>query len=224
MSWNIQTYHSQIYRDFLGIPDKNFREQIDYYEKKETEIGKLGLDEFLELLYAYSNALFQIGAYRKYLLVSDSVIELVFRYNIYSFKEEDLLHKTLFQKAAAHYNLREFSLAAHLLAELVKMNSYEQEVVLFFKKCRQQQYPEIQAVFRAVSIFLLLLCAGLIALEILFIRPFYEMYVSLVEHSRNTLFLLGCITMGIGYLYIRYLAEKDSRSLLLQVKERRMKK
>ena len=219
MSWNIQTYHSPIYRDFLGIPDKNYREQITYYEKQELEISKLGLDEFLELLYTYSNALFHVGAYRKYLLVSDSVIELVFRYNIYTFKEEDLLRKTLFQKAAAHYNLHEFSRAGYLLSELVKMNSSEQDVVLFYKKCRQQQYPEIRSIFRATSIFLILLSAGLIALEILFIRPFYGMYVSLVAHSRNTLFVLGCISMGLGYVYTRYLAEKDTRRLLLQVKE-----
>lgn len=221
MSWNIETYHSRIYRDFLGISDKNFREQIHFYEKYEEDIKKLGLDEFLELLYTYANALFQVGSYRKYILVSDSVIELAFRYNIYTFQQHDLLEKTLFQKAAAHYNLREFSSAAYLLSELIKMKDTNRDALLFFKRCRQQQYPALRAIFRAVSIFLLLLCAGLIALEILFVRPFYEMYVSLVAHSRNTLFALGCMSMVTEFVYIRYLAEKDARLLLSQIRHTR---
>lgn len=220
MSWFASTYHSRIYRDFKGIAEKDFREQIRFYEKKEDEIRHLVFDEFIELLIEYANALFQIGSYRKYLLMAETILEYSIRDNIVQYKGVDLFTQTLFRKAAAHYNLFEYAKAEYLLSELIKLDPTDTDVYLFYRKCRQRQYGQVRNIFRGVSIFLFLLASGLIALEILLVRPFYAMHTLLIMYSRNTLFLLGCLGMLSGTLYVRWLAETDTRSQIRLAGER----
>ncbi len=220
MSWFASTYHSRMYRDFKGIAEKDFREQIRFYEKWEEEIKHLVFDEFIELLIEYANALFQIGSYRKYLLMAETILEYSIRENIIQYKGVDLFSQTLFRKAAAHYNLFEYAKAEYLLSELIKLDPADADVRLFYRKCRQRQCGQVHNVFRGISIFMFLLASGLIALEILLIRPFYAMHTLLIMYSRNTLFLLGCLGMVSGVLYVRWLAEIDTRMLVGSARER----
>jgi hypothetical protein len=219
--WSASTYHSRIYRDFRAIPEKDYHGKIRYFEKKEEEIKRLGFDEFLELTAAYTEALFQVGVYRKHALMADVVLELSIRYNIFRYKGEDLFRTTLFQKAASHYNLFEPETAEHLFSELVKLDPSDRSAAHFFRRCRQRRYPRLQNGFRAMSIFLFLMAAGLVALEILIVQPFYGIYAQLLEYSRNTLFFIGCTGMGVGYLWVRWLAERDLRLLLRAAKTKK---
>ena len=219
--WSSSTYHSRIYRDFREIPEKDYHGKIRYFEKKEDEIRQLGFDEFLELTTAYTDALFQSGGYRKHALMAEVVLELTIRHNIFRYKGEDLFRTTLFQKAASHYNLFESETAEHLFSELLKLDPSDRDAAHFFRKCRQRRYPRLQNGFRAVSIFLFLMAAGLVALEILVVQPFYGLYAPLLEYSRNTLFFIGCTGMGLGYIWVRWLAERDVRVLLSVAKTKK---
>lgn len=220
MSWFSSTYHSRIYRDFRGISEKDFREQIRYFEKFEDDIHRLGFDEFFELLVAYTNALFQVGLYRKFLLMAEVILALSIQHRVSMYKGYDLYRQILFRKAAAHFNLLEYQAAEYILYELIKLNPADTDTILFYSKCRQHQYPATRNYFRAASIFLFLLSAGLVALEILFVRPFFEMYALLVAYSRTTLFFLGCLAMLVGYLYVRWLAVSDTRFRVKEAKQR----
>nr|MBP9872719.1 hypothetical protein [Haliscomenobacter sp.] len=75
-------------------------------------------------------------------------------------------------------------------------------------------YPDLLNQFRAASIFLLLLAAFGVALEVLLVRPFYGMHAPLMASSRNTLFALGVLAMIAGQGYIRFLAASDKNALL----------
>ncbi len=214
MRYPSSTYHSRIYRDFKGLAGNDYRGQIRFYEKWETEILKLEFEEYLELVIDYANALFETGAYSKHILMADVVIELAILQNIRSYKQEDLYRKFLFRKAASLYNLRDFQAANYILRELIKMDPQDVDYLRFFEKCRRNQYPDILNQFRAASIFLLLLAAFGVALEVLLVRPFYGMYVSLMASSRNTLFILGVLAIVAGHGYIRFLAVSDKKALL----------
>ncbi|MBK6947183.1 MAG: hypothetical protein IPH16_03045 [Haliscomenobacter sp.] len=219
MRYPSSKYHSRIYRDFKGLAGKDYRSQIRYYEKWEAEILQLEFEEYLDLVIDYTNALFETGAYRKHLLMADVVIELAILQNIRTYHEEDLYRKFLFRKAASLYNLMDYRAAEHILRELIKMDPKEEDCLRFFEKCRRKHYPDLLNQFRAASIFFLLLAAFGVALEVLMVRPFYGMYVSLMASSRNTLFVLGVLAMVAGHGYIRFLAASDKNALLDRIRQ-----
>jgi hypothetical protein len=219
MRYPSSTYHSRIYRDFKGLAGNDYRGQIRFYEKWETEILQLEFEEYLELVVDYTNALFETGAYRKHVLMADVVIELAILQNIQSYQQEDLYRKFLFRKAASLYNLMDFPAAEYILRELIKMAPKDEDCLRFYEKCRRKQYPDLLNQFRAASIFLLLLAAFGVALEVLLVRPFYGMYAPLMASSRNTLFALGVLAMVAGQGYIRFLAASDKNALLDRIRQ-----
>ena len=75
MSTFKSTYHSKIYRDFKALDERAYRDMVRFYEEREDDIKGLEFQEFFELLFAYADALFEIGSYRKHLLLVDYVIE-----------------------------------------------------------------------------------------------------------------------------------------------------
>ena len=70
------TYHSKEYRDFRAIEPGDWRGVVRFYEKNEAAIRGLDFEEYFELLLAYTDALSEIGAWQKHLLMADVVIEI----------------------------------------------------------------------------------------------------------------------------------------------------
>jgi len=209
MTFSQSTYHSKVYRDFREIEVTNYRKVIHFYEEKETEIRKLDFEESFELLVAYVNALFEIGAYQKHLLMVDYVIESSILGNIQYYQGEDIYCKMLFKKSASHYNLFEFEKADYILRELVKMNPYNEDNILFLKKCLRRKNTNIINQARAGGILLFLLSAIVISFEVLLIRPFYKNFVDVIEISRIVLFLLGVVFLLGGDFIHRWKIERE---------------
>lgn len=212
------TYYSKIFRDFKEIEEMNYRGIIHFYEKNEEAILKLDEEEYFVLLYAYTNALFEVGFHQKHLLMVDPALELVIVSNIKRYKGDDVFQKLLFRKAASNYNLREYDDAQYILEELLRIDSYNEEVILFLKKCLRKKEPVILDHAKAVSIFLLLLTAFIIGLEVLFVRPFYKIHVPVVEASRITTFLIACsiLILGTAWHYTR--VEKRVNEFILHIR------
>ena len=112
------TYHSRIFRDFKEIDAANHRRIIRFYEDKEEDIQRLDFEEYFQLIVAYVNALFEVGAYQKHLLMVDVVIEMTIVHNVERYKGEDIYEKMLFRKAASLYNIMEYAKAEYILREL----------------------------------------------------------------------------------------------------------
>ena len=205
------TYYTQTYRKFKAINPTNYRAIVRFYEKEEEKILRLDFDEFFELLVAYVDALFEIGAYRKHLLLVDVVIEKTISNNITEYKKEKIFNKMLFRKAASLYNTHQYEKATYILSELIKINPADNTPALFYKKCRLKARPALLNKARATSVFLLFLTALIISIEVLFVRPFYSMHISLVMAVRNSLFILGCLTIIFGFGYNYYLANQDTK-------------
>ncbi len=219
------TYYSPLYREFKSIDPRSYRELVRFYEKHEPEIRNLqSEEESIDLLICYVNALFEIGAYRKHLLLVDHVVEAAVAHNIYEFEGKDLFRQSLFKKAASLFNTQQFKKAQIILRQLVRMDPYEPYAIRFLKKCIRRCRPRLLNAFRATSVFMLLLTALIIALEVLFVRPFYDMHTPLVEMSRNSLFIMACVILVGGFLYNRWLAEREVEELVYQMRERNKKR
>ncbi len=215
------TYHSKIFRDFKGIEPNDYREIIRFYEDKENEIRRLDFEEYFELLVAYVDSLFEIGAYSKHLLMVDLVIEHAIEYNIRRPGEDDLFQHMLFKKAASLYNTLELNQADYILRELIRIDPYDRVSILFLKKCLRKQQPDLVYNTRATAIFLFLLCAFVICIEVLFVRPFYSIHSGLIETSRNSIFIMGIGFLIGGDLLHRWLVDREINRFVADIKRQK---
>jgi len=196
-------YHSRVYQEFKGIEQSEFRSIVRFFESRTDEIIHLEFNEYFELLLAYSEALFEIGTYHSFLTVADQAIAITIEQNIKYYHGEDVFFNILFKKAAAHYNLMEYGKAKHILKELIKMDSGNEITIRFLKKCSRQEKPAYLKSTRAISVFLFLLTAGIIAIELFLVRPFFAAYIDLIEIIRNVIFGAGWIILIAGDLFFR---------------------
>lgn len=221
MSFFKPTYHSKLFRDFKGIEPNDYREIIRFFEDKENEIRRLDFEEYFELLVAYVDSLFEIGAYGKHLLMVDLVIEQAIDHNLRRPGEADLFQRMLFKKAASLYNTLELDKADYILRELVRIDPNDRLSVLFLKKCLRRQRPKLISNTRATAIFLFLLCAFVICLEVLIVRPFYSMHTGLIETSRNSIFILGVGFLIGGDLLHRWLVDREINRFVAGVRRQK---
>ena len=221
MSYFQSTYHSRVYKDFKEIESNAHRQIIRFFEKHEKMINSLEFEEYFELLVAYVDALFEIGSYQKHLVLVDIVVENSINSNIHIYKGEDIFFIMLFKKAASHFNLHEYDKAEHILKELIKIDPQDKEVLSFLKRCLRRRGSNLLSIARAFSIFLFLLTACIICVEVLLIRPFYEMYASKVEASRIGTFFIGIATLIGGDFIHRVSIESKVNSYADKVKKKK---
>lgn len=202
-------HRSLIYQEFKEIDQSEFRHIVSFFETRHDAIQQLPFSEYLELLLVYADALFEIGTYHSYLSVADQIIAITIDHNIKYYHGEDIFYNVLFKKAAAHFNLLEYDKATHILKELIKMNPENDVVVRFLKKCKRQNRPEFLKSTRATSVFLFLLTAAVIAVELFIIRPFFGEYVPEIELVRNVVFSSGWIILISGDLYHRWYTNNE---------------
>jgi tetratricopeptide (TPR) repeat protein len=221
MSARKSTYHSKLYRDFKAIEGNAYQEMIRYYEDHETAIRGLDFEEYFDLLVSYVDALFEVGAYRNHLLMVDVVIETSIEENIVLYKGRDLFKEMLFRKAASHFNRHEHQKAEHILRQYISIYPKDEQGILFMKKCLRKQKPKFLTNAHAVTIFLLLLTALIIAIEVLFVRPFYGIYVDLVEQSRISMFILACTILVSMTLVHRWKVEVKVERFVKQTRAKK---
>lgn len=193
-------YRSKIYGDFQTIPATEWRTVVRYYESCEEQIRELDFAEYFVILMAYTNALFETGAYQKHLLMADVLIETSVMNDVELFRGEDVFRYALFRKASSYFFLHELDKCEYILRELLRINPYDQPAALLLKKCLRKKHPAFVAQARAAAIFLFLLSAFIICLEVLIVRPFYPAFDQPVEMSRNFVFLLGILALVSGDL------------------------
>jgi len=214
-------YYSRVYQEFKGIEQSEFRNIVRFFESRTEEIVHLEFNEYFELLLSYAEALFEIGTYHSFLAVADQAIAITIEQNIKYYHGEDVFFNILFKKAAAHYNLMEYDKAIHILQELVKMDSANELTVRFLKKCSRQKKPGYLKSTRAISVFLFLLTAGIIALELCLVRPFFSAYIDLIEIVRNVMFGAGWIILIAGDLSFRWRVNNQVNKFVASIKKKK---
>jgi tetratricopeptide (TPR) repeat protein len=191
------TSYSAIYRNFKTIEHEPFAQQavIRYYEMHETKILNLDVDEYFEILVAYNEALFDVGAHMKHIKTSDIVIQCSIAENIKDFGGVDIFEHTLFNKAQSHVSQYQYHEAIHIFKALIRMkpNTYEYSKGLY--SCYVKQQPKYLLRCKAVFITLNLLIALVIAIKLLVVDIFYETYQAQADLLRN-----GLIVIAVGIL------------------------
>ncbi len=202
-------YHSKLYRDFKSIEGAAHHNIIRFYEKHENAIRRLEHNEFYDLLKDYVTALYNSGAYRKHLLMVDTVIEASLQGQYPTYMERAIFREMLYQKAVSLFNNLQLNEADYITRELIRIDPYDQQSIHLLKRILLREQPSYIRTTRAASVFLFMLSATVIAIELLFIRHFYALYADFVEASRNVIFGVGITLLAGGWLYQHWQVEKE---------------
>lgn len=222
MSLFKSTYSYKIYRNFQAIDVLDFRAIISFYTHNKSEIKHLEFDAYFEILIAYTNALFHIGHYERFVSLVQLPLELIIEHNVLFYQGEDIYNELLFKKAAAHYNIGELNHAQKTLESLIKIDPFHSLSLQFYQKCKLMMKPQIIETLRAVSVLLFILSALVIAIEVLSIRNFYPEFIDSVTIFRNGLFLMGLfILLGseVGHRMYIYLSLDEIRKKAIAAKK-----
>ncbi|MBK9016156.1 MAG: hypothetical protein IPM82_19990 [Saprospiraceae bacterium] len=214
-------YRSKLYRDYRAIEPGEWRKVVHFYEEKEAEIRGLDFDEYFELMNAYTNALFEIGAWQKHLLMADAVIEASINENISELHGEDVFQHTLFRKSASHYQLNELERTEYILRELLRINPHHADASLFLKKCLRTMRPWLVRQTRAVAMLLTFVAAFAILLEILVVRNFYENWTRPVEYFWWGILALAALVLAAGEVFHYGRCNREVDNFLRGVRARR---
>ena len=218
------TYHSRLYRDFMEIDGNAFRTIVRFYEEYEAQILQLEFSEYFDLMVSYANALFRIGRYRQFLLMSDPIIEIAIAENIRFWNGEDVYFSTLLRKAAAHHQLLELDRTDHILRELLRIDPTDKECQMLMRRNLRRRQGALIRYCRASCILLLLCSVVVLLVEVLFVQAFYPEFSATVEWTRNGLFLAGVLVLAGGALLNYLLSSYKTAQFVQEARKKSGKK
>ena len=128
------------------IDRSSFQTMVRFFEENSEEIRSLDFEEYFDILVAYVQALFDIGAYTKHVHMADVVIEASIINNLPVYKGINLYEKTLFQKSASLYNLQRYDESIHILSELLKINPTDPNYRAFWSKNKLHKKPRSEKI------------------------------------------------------------------------------
>ena len=216
------TYRSKLYRDYRAIEPGEWRKLVHFYEANEAEIRGLDFDEYFELMNAYTNALFEIGAWQRHLLMADAVIEASIQENVQEFHGEDVFQYMLFRKAASCFQLLELERTEYILRELLRINPDHADASLFLKKCLRTMRPWLVRQTRAAAVLLFFVAAALVLVQIFVVRNFYEHLEAIVDRLWWGTLGLGAVVLALGEALHHWRCEREVENFLRVVRKRRL--
>lgn len=199
---DITTYENEIYYRYLSIEDKAYQEKVRFVEEYGEVINNLDTEVMVEIMYNYATALLELEKNPQVIKLTESLLEKVIYYNVYTIANKNILEELLVLKGLSHFKINELDKAEHTFSELIKIHpNVESHQELLFRVQQMRNKSEEQGI-RALSIALFLLSAFIIGVELFIIRPFYDHHTSWVELTRNTCFLLG-VGLLLGYTCLK---------------------
>ena len=221
MSRPFDLFTVDIFSSFKALDPSSYHEVIRFFENNHVELRDLYLDEYTEVLLAYSNALFETGNYKTYTKVSAELIELIRMHDVEHHDHEDLFERVLFKKAAAHYHLFELDDAEQILWELVKMNPSNGIAAYLLRKCRTKNQPSYLRWAKGISIVLFLLTALIIAIELLLVQPFFAKFSQTIQTIRLIIFIGGIFLLIAAEIGHRLIAYHSINRTILAIKSKK---
>lgn len=196
------------------------RPVIHFFEKHEAAIRNLDAGEYLDILLIYLDALFACGEYRRFLERVDEGLVLSLDARLQTLDEGEVYHHLLFRKAAAAWHDGDLSATEHILRQLVRLQPDHPLAARFLTRCLSAGSKSSRQNIRAATILLFLLSAIVLAVETLWFHPFLPNSISLVEATRNVLFLSAWLIWGGGELGLYLSARAQTRRWQRQAKPR----
>jgi len=215
------TYYSRIYRDFRAIGTKDYPSVVHYYEDHEEGIKQLEFSEYFEILAAYTYALYNLNEHNKHILMAEVLIGESINNNITQHNEEDVFYNTLLRKSVSYSKLLRFEDAEHILRELIKIKPENIFTQRELNRCLFAQKPKYVKNLRAFSVLLFFLSAGVIFVELIFIKYFFPNLTHYFEYTRIVLFLTGIIVLIASEFYFKRVAKLKTNALTKEALEKK---
>jgi len=215
------TYYSRIYRDFRAIGTKDYPSVVHYYEDHEEGIKQLEFSEYFEILAAYTYALYNLNEHNKHILMAEVLIGESINNNITQHNEEDVFYNTLLRKSVSYSKLLRFEDAEHILRELIKIKPENIFTQRELNRCLFAQKPKYVKNLRAFSVLLFFLSAGVIFVELIFIKYFFPNLTHYFEYTRIVLFLTGIIVLIASEFYFKRVAKLKTDALTKEALEKK---
>ncbi len=200
------TYYDTIYRNFKLIeaaPDAQHA-IIRYFENNVEKIQYLETLESFELLVAYNEALFDVGAHQAHVKTSTQVLETSIQENIKKFGGQNIFEHTLYCKAQSHIKLYEVEAAIHIFQELIRIDANNTTYKNGLQNCYMSKQPDFLLYAKAVFIVFNLIVAAIIGVKLFVIEPFYPQYEQLTDIILVVSIVLGisiiCFAKAIQYI------------------------
>jgi len=201
-----KAYSDATFEEFIAIESGDYREKVMFVDLNRDRLNALSLLDYVLVMNAYAEALFELGKFTEHIEVADELIELSIIHNVVTLGAKDLYQETLFQKAASLFNLDKLNEAIYILQELLRINSDNESARLFLINCHIRERQSTLQTTRKLSIITILLSACLIAFELLFVRTRFPEMTYSIELTRNIAFLFGTSILIGGELVVRYRA------------------
>lgn len=207
--------YSSLYRSFISIEKSNYSKVIIFFQENEEKIRALNVQEFQEIMLDFCDALFEAGQYGRYIQFSLEVLPISLEYGVPDY----WYSKILFRRAASYYNIGSAREAENILVQLYRISPNQKEVKLLLKKCIQNKRTGFVQKIRAIAILFILLTALISSIEVLFIRPFYEPYIGIIEKTRYVLIFIALFTLVTGMFIGQISLKKEIEKLILEPKK-----
>jgi tetratricopeptide (TPR) repeat protein len=110
------------YRDFKSLDTADALAIVRHYERNEKALCALDADQSFDCLATYTDALFNAELYRKHLVMSEYLLEVIIIENYTTFHGEDIYQHTLLRKACSHSNLGNKEKGKEVIEELIRIN------------------------------------------------------------------------------------------------------
>lgn len=117
------TKSSNIYSDFRSISEDDYFSLITFCEQNATEIDYLTPDEQITCDFYYTLALFNTHQFKKFLELSDNILQNSFHYNIEYVDEYCLLEVLLKHKILAHTLIGDQKNAVRFTRQFIKTST-----------------------------------------------------------------------------------------------------
>jgi tetratricopeptide (TPR) repeat protein len=194
----------ETYLGFLKIEENNFAKRINFFERNLDSIEQLPITEKTELEIYYIQALFDSGKYYHVLRSVDELIERVIIYNIELGREINPYKRLIFLKASSLYNTDQVDLAERIALELIRLEPDNSKSRILLEKCLHKRENKKTLNTKAICMFLFLLSAAIIAINLLVINHFYLQYKEITESIWKSLFLAASILLAWSYISTYY--------------------
>ncbi len=212
-------YQTEVYDQFHEIEETAFRDIIQFYEHNKESIDNLDIMAHLEVRSVYAMALFETSRYRDFIKLAQDYLETLIFHNIQFLNGEDVYQKILFKKAAAHYQLLEYTRAEKILWDLVRINPDNSVASFLLKRSIIHNQPNYISQLKGASILLFLVSVALIAGELLIVRPFFEAWAFHFEFARTAIFMIGFLLLVVSDGLHRLLTFRKVNLALQKIRE-----
>lgn len=186
-----------LYLDYQLIPSTDYRGKIRYFDRHQSSFDYLDEDQRLDIHLDFSNALFEVGNYHRFVQSADPLIEQVIVNNVYEHNGEKIFEGLLFKKSAALFNLRKYEEAILILQSLVKIDKEHVLAKRLFALCIRKRGKSWYDLSKGIAIVLLFSSVSILFAELVIVSSFYIEYLESVMLLRNVL-ILSATALLIG--------------------------